>query len=1120
MFKRLIFKLLILLAFSPVAGVSGTLPLNKNSVFATGQWIKIETSYTGIHKINFSWLRNMGFSHPENVRIYGSRNERISLSNTISDDNAPVQIPALRMAGSGGNDFLLFYVQGPLKWAFDPVAGLYRPIVNQVARGKSWYFLTENPGVESAFPLGVQTSGSPDVKIADYDDQVLWGDEKINLLESGTRWFSDMLNGGNQLSRIFQFPDRLAQEQVLLNVYAAGRSISYTTMDVSVNGNLSGNLHFFPVVPAPERDFATQDSVRISRILPGEEVSVNLKYNGSTGDLCWFDYATVQVRRNLFYRGKPLVFRDSRNPGKNVEYQINGALSGLQLWDITNPLQPVQMTCQIAGSTLFFRVSSDPHRQFILFDPAAQYPEFAVTEEVKNVDLLHQEVPAMLILTPSAFISQAYRLAGFHRSLDGMTVNAATVESIFNEFSGGYPDVAALRNYVRYLYNQKSGTTGSVFRFLLLFGKGTFDIVHETNENNPNLIPSFQSENSLNGINSYVSDDFFGFMESEIGDPGGNINLGIGRIPAATIAEATIAVDKIFHYHDAHTLGEWRNTITFIGDDEDNNIHVNDSEILAASVNKDHPEFRTSKIYLDAYPQIMTPEERYPDVNEAIRRSVQSGDLIVNYIGHASEDGLAHERVLTVADIDSWTNKDRLPLFVTATCEFSRWDMTVKRSAGERLFFNPSGGAIALLSATRLVYSASNFDVNKSFFNHVFEKDDQGMAIRLGDLIRLVKNENKGSINTLKFCLLGDPALRLNYPEYRCKTLEINKQPISSFSGIVSPLSLVTVNGIIQNSMGAPMTSFNGTVSATVYDQPAVRKTLGNGGLAPFIYHVQDNLLFNGIVPVKNGSFTMTFVVPKDVDFGRETGLIRYYFTDGATDGNGAFSDIHFNGNENLTSTDNTGPEIRLFLGNDHFSDGGTVSSNPLLLAYLSDESGINTSGIGIGHDIVMELDGQTMDPIILNDFFQTDQGTWKSGTISYPIGLLSDGLHTLKLKAWDNANNSSTCKVEFKVSKDLKINSILNYPNPFSGQTRWVITHNRYGEKMEVHVEVTDLTGRKVFDLLQASVSGGYEIDDLYWFPGKETADPGNGIFIYRISLKTADGTSNSGGGMMIRKK
>lgn len=1122
MFKRFFFKLLLLLVFFPVADSYGMQPLDLNSVFSTGKWIKIETSFTGIHKINFSWLRNIGFLHPENVRIFGSRNERISLSNSISDDNSPVPVPALKVAGIGGNDFLVFYVQGPVKWINDPSTGQYKPLINQSAKGKSVYFLTENAGIDSSFPALQQIAGNPDLKTTDYEDVVLWGDEKINLLESGSRWFSDLLNGAGQLSKNFQFPDRNVKEPVLVKVFAAARSVSSTAMDVTLNGNVSGTLHFPPVIPAAERDFASEDSIQFSRVLPVEDLSLNLKFNGSTGDLCWFDYATIQLRRALYYRGKPLEFRDSRIPGKDkiVEYQINGAVSGLQLWNIANALKPAQVTYQLVGGTLMFRSSADPLNRFILFDPTAQYPEPTVSTEVTNDDLLHLEVPVMLILTPASFLTQANRLASFHRSNDGLAVSVATVESVFNEFSGGYPDVAALRNFVRYLYRQKSGTNGSVLKYLLLFGKGTYDIVHVTNDNNPNLVPTFQSDNSLNGVTSYVTDDFLGRFGSDPGDPNGSVEIGIGRIPAATLAEATIAVDKIMHYHDTRTLGEWRNNIAFIGDDEDNNIHVNDSEILAGGLNVSHPEYRTSKIYLDAYPQVLSPEERYPDVNEAIRRSVQSGDLIVNYVGHASEDGLAHERVLTINDIDAWTNKDKLPLFVTATCDFSRWDMTVKRSAGEHLFFNPAGGAVALLSATRLVYSASNFDVNKSFFKHVFERDEQGKSLRLGDLIRLVKNENRGSINTLKFCLIGDPALRLNYPEFQCKTLEINRQAVGNFNGIVSPLSLVTVAGEIRNGKGEKMTSFNGTISALVYDQPSIRKTLGNGGLPPFTYHVQDNILFNGIVPVKDGTFMMTFFVPKDVDFGSGTGLIRYYFTDGTTDGNGSFANIHFNGTENLSSADTKGPEIQLFLENNQFREGGSVSSNPLLLAYLRDDSGINTSGIGIGHDIVMELDGQTMDAVVLNDYFKTDAGSYKSGTISYPIRSLAVGRHTVKLKVWDNANNSSTYSVSFFVSNELKINSILNYPNPFSNQARWIITHNRYGEMLDVHLEITDLTGRKVFEMKQSSVSGGYTIDDLYWFPGKESADPGNGLYIYRIALKSTDGMSASGGGILIRKK
>ncbi|HWR99062.1 MAG TPA: type IX secretion system sortase PorU, partial [Prolixibacteraceae bacterium] len=984
--KFLILFLSLLTAF---AGKSQTVV--KNQLFASGRWIKVETSAIGIHKIDYSWLKARGFLQPGNVRIFGSRNESMPQWNTISSENCPVQLPAMKFKASGGNESLLFYVQGPVSWKYDAVSGEYHHSLNQWARGKSWFYLTEDPGTQLTFPVSEQPVQLPDSQITETDGFAVWEEENINLMESGARWFTAMMMGGNILNRNFQFQDRVEKEPVVARIFAAARSSSPTSMEITAGGSVPGILKFDPVQTNSTTDFASSGSLKISRVLTGSDIALSLKYNGTSSGQCWFDFAAFQFRRKLQYRGIPLLIRDCRSIGsdKIVEYQVAGANAGLQLWEVTNPQLPVQSGYQVLNGLLTFRAGSDSLRSFLLFDPQNQYPGFSGSEEVKNAEFLQGEVPQYLIIAPSAFAGQAERLAQSHRIAGGMSVKVVTAEAIFNEFSGGYPDVQALRNCIRYLYAQKGGSGESVLKYLLLFGKGTCDPVHDPGENNPNWIPSWQSDNSLSTVGSYVSDDFFGLLDPGEGEQGGQVDLGIGRIPAATVAEAAIAVDKILHYHDVQTFGDWRNHITFIGDDEDNNIHVNDSEKLASLLNQNNPEYATPKIYFDAYPQIMTPEERYPLVNEAIRRSVQSGSLIVNYIGHASEDGLAHERVLTLNDIDALTNKDRLPLFVTATCEFSRWDMTVKRSAGEHLFFHPAGGAIALLSATRLVYSASNFEINKSFFRHAFDKDDQGAPLRLGDLIRIVKNENGRSINTSKFCLLGDPALHLNYPEYNCISTEINHQPAEQFSGVLSPLSQVTVSGEIRDKTGKKAEVFNGTLSAVVYDQPAGRKTLGNGGFPSFTYQVQENILFNGSVPVQNGSFTYSFVVPKDVSFNKNAGLIRYYFSNSSTDGNGSFANIRFNGTDIQPVTDDKGPAIRLFLENESFREGDCVSPNPLLMVFLSDESGINTSDFGIGHHITLELDGEVSQQVILNNYYKSDAAGWKSGALFYPLSSL-----------------------------------------------------------------------------------------------------------------------------------
>lgn len=1122
MTNNLIYRILIFICFVLRPEVVGAVPAESVSLFASGKWLKIETEATGVHKIYYSWLKKNGFLHPQNVRIFGSRNETTAIWNTNSALNRPVQVPFLKNIEGNGDTAILFFVQGPVTWRFDAETGLYVPLRNQAARGKSFFYLTEVTGAVPEIPKTDPPAGNPDILITGYDDFVLWEEENLNLLESGSRWFTSLLPGNGVLSKNFKIPGRLPDEQVKLNLQAAGRSLSSSGIEVSINGNILGNIVFNQVGSASGSDYARLDSLKTGAVIPGNDLSITMKSIGSANDQSWFDYASLQFRCNLNYTGVPLVFRDAASSGGNqiLEYHINGFKTGLTLLDISDPFAPSQIPYQQANEMLQFKSTAGKLKNFLLFDPSAEYPAFTMSGEVPNADLASIETPEYLIITPVFLSSQANRLASFHRQEDGLSIEVVTTESIFNEYSGGYPDLAALRNFIRSLYDKKRGAEGSFLKYLLLFGKGTFDPVHDSGENNPNWIPSFQSGNSLNNISSYVTDDYFGqFGPGEMNSLAAPV-IGIGRIPAVSVEEAVTAVDKIIHYHDARTLGEWRNNLTFIGDDEDNNIHANDSEALADYINEKNPEYRTSKIYLDAFPQVLNPDERYPEVTEAILRSVQSGSLIVNYMGHASEDGLAHERVLTAGDIQTMTNRDRLPLFVTATCEFSRWDMALKRSAGERLLFSTTGGAIALLSATRLVYAASNFELNKSFFRHAFTRDAPGLPYRLGDLIRLTKSENNGSINTLKFCLLGDPALRLDYPELKCKDLEINNQPLGQNLVSTSPLNKVTIKGEILDKSGEKLTLFNGSLSVTVYDQPAEKKTLGNGGLAPFTYGVRDNILFRGSVQVKSGSYEYSFVVPKDVSYNSGAGLIRYYFSDGTRDGNGSFTAIGFNGTGGPLIPDAKGPDIQLFLENKNFRDGGAVSQKSLLMADLSDDSGINTSGTGIGHDITLELDGDNINALVVSDYFKYDSGSWRSGSILYPLSSLPEGEHVLKLKAWDNAGNSSFASIRFWVNGALKINEVLNFPNPFSDKTTFIIRQNRYNEIFRIQLDISDLSGRILSNSAWTLGSDGYEIYGPAWEPGTMNPVPAAGIYIYRITLTGTDGKQASKSGRAVWRR
>lgn len=1103
----------------PIPMAGETYAQTPKPLFATGKWMKMETSNTGIHKISFDWLKNAGFQHPENVRIFGSANVEMARSVTTLSGNTPVQIPIFKLHESSGNDALLFFVQGDLQWSYNPLLQRYISHRNPSSRGKSYFFLTDDSGSDLQLPVASSPTGNPERVITSSDENLLWGDDNINLLESGQQWFSSMMMGGNVLSKSFQLPDRIEGSPLHLSLSAAAKGLSATYLDISLNGQTMGAIHFKPAQASAESDFAIEDSLNFITQLSGSAMQLALKFNGSPTDQCWLDQTILSFRRNLIYRSAPLLFRNGNQDqyDKIIEYHIVGANPGLQLWDVTNPLAPSTLPYTFSNGTLSFRTSEKQLHQYLLFDAQSSYPGVNKIADLSSSNLWQMVAPQYLIVTPPEFRSQAERLAQYHITNDHLSVAVVTTEEIFNEFAGGYRDVSAIRDFVGILSQQKNEAGGELLKYLLLFGKGTCDPVHETGENNPNWIPSAQSENSLNPINSFSSDDFFADFGPLSGSHATKLTIGIGRIPAATKEEAAIAVDKIIHYHDSPTLGEWRNNILFVADDEDGNLHMSDSEKLASYLNQAHPEFNTSKIYLDAYPQLLTPEESYPEAKEAIRRAVHTGELIVNYVGHASEDGLAHERVLTINDIDGWSNKTRLPLFVTATCEFSRWDMTMKRSAGEHLFFNANGGAIALFSATRLVYAAANAEINRSFFNHLFDKESNGKSFRLGDLMKMVKNESGGDLNSSKFCLIGDPALSLNFPAYHCQNLEMNDLPIAQFSGTVAPASKITITGEMQGEDGKRADFLNGSISAMVYDQPSLKQTLGNGSLPKFSYAAQENILFNGSVPVRNGIFSYSFVVPKDVNFNNNAGTIRYYFSDGNSDGNGAFSNIHFNGNNVPQVNDVTGPDIKLLLENDSFQDGATVSAAPLLKAYLKDESGINTSGIGIGHDITVVLDEDLPNRIVLNDYYQADAATWKSGAVTFPLFQLSEGAHSLTMKAWDNVNNSSSATIHFVVRNDLVIRTVSNFPNPFSEETRFVIRHNRYNESMQASLTILNLSGSLVYQLNRLVISEGYEINDLTFNPLNSIGSIAPGQYIYRIVLTASDGAVARGAGKLV---
>jgi hypothetical protein len=795
---------------------------------------------------------------------------------------------------------------------------------------------------------------------------------------------------------------------------------------------------------------------------------------------------------------------------------MNGASATTRIFDVTDLNNVFEVPASIAGDQLKFKSNSATMHEYVAFNSAGTFLTPELVGNVVNQNLHAEELAEFIIVTHPSLQKAANELADFHRKNDQMSVRVITPELIYNEFSGGLPDPAAFRNYFRMCYERGNQSGSNTLKYILLMGDGTFDN-RNIQGKNLNMIPTYQSDNSLSPTESFVTDDFFVFLDENEGGYSGTVDLGIGRIPARTLDEAEDVVDKISDYHNQEAIGNWRNVVTFIGDDEDGSTHMDQAENLANFMNSTYPAFFADKIYFDAFRQISTSGgEKYPDVTTAINNRVKQGTLVMNYTGHANEKNLADENVLDVGIINSWSNYKRLPVFVTATCEFSRFDSN-ETSAGEYILFNPGGGGVGLFSTTRLVYSGANFVLNSKFFRYIFEKDQMGNNLRLGDVMRLAKASANTGINQLNFTLLADPAMRLANPNFQVKTTSVNGKNVEVEQDTIRPLSVVTVKGYVADNKGVKLGNFNGEIIPTVYDKVMQVKTLGNGGEEQMDYTVQNNIIYRGLATVKNGEFEFSFFVPKDISYKLDKGKMLYYAYNDSVDAQGYFNNFYIGGSSNTTVSDSKGPEIELYLNSESFKDGDVVSASSVLIANIKDETGINTAGTGIGHDITAVLDGDNSNVMVLNDYFQASKDKYTEGTIVFPLNDLSEGEHILKIKVWDVMNNSSEKEIRFVVKDDFRVESVLCYPNPMEGQASFVFTHNQPDDSFNVTLEVFQSSGTRIDIVTEKIGSQGTESMPLEWTPASRLVKMRSGVYVYRLLITTSDGKTGSASGRLV---
>jgi hypothetical protein len=1101
-----------------------------HSVLASGAWYKVGVPAEGIYKMDAAFLSSLGLpgSFPSaQLRLYSKNTAMLpeAAGALYSDDLEEVALQVVD-GGDGtvsGADYVLFYSRGPHPWKVDTASRRLTHTKNLYSE-QLYYYLTLG-GAGNAKRVQAQTgSPSPVVTVTSFDERYFHELDSVNFLLSGKEWFGEEFSSmpGRSLARSFTVPAVGAQAGAPLTLLTsvAARSVNAgSQFAVLVNNTLVQALTL-PAVSSQNLSLYAQTAQgESSTPLLGGGIAVTFQYTpGSFNAQGWLNWFELFYRRALALPATgALLFRDWNSVGNAaVQYIITGADAGTLVWDVTDPSSPVRMNTTFNGGQLSFAGEAATLREYAAFGSSALTPQAA--GKVANQDL-HNTVPAdYIIITHPAFLAQAQRLASFHEERSGLKTVVVTTEQVFNEFSAGVPDPTALRDFVKMYYDRYRSTWTASGKYLLLMGKGSFDYKDRL-KNNTAFVPVWESPSSLDPLATYTSDDFFGFLDDNEDINSGMLvnvlDIGIGRVPVRSAEEAGQFVDKVEAYHAPESLGPWRNNLNFVADDEDFNLHLQDAEVLTATTSTTAPVFNNYKLYLDAFRQEGgSAGGRYPQANEAINNNIYNGTLIWNYSGHGGPQRLAEEVVIDQGIVNRWNNAGRLPLFITATCDFAPYDNPVGTSLGENLLVRPLTGAIALMTTSRVVFAFSNRIMNNNYLRLALERDSAGRYKTLGEAVQAAKNftyQNSGDIiNNRKFSLLGDPAMTLGYPKLNVVATAINGTPVAA-ADTLSATEYVTIEGEVRDRAGARLPGFNGTVYLTLFDKPQTITTLANDPSSlPTQVQTQTASLFRGKVSATGGQFSFRFRLPRDINFQYGKGKLSLYAQDGTVDGNGLETNVVIGGIAPGADTDSEGPQIRAYLNDERFVNGSITNESPVLILKLSDSSGINTGNAGIDHDIVATLDGDNQTYYVLNDFYETALDSYQEGTVRFQLPTLAPGPHTLKIKAWDVLNNSNEYLLEFNVTAggELVLDHVLNYPNPFTDRTTFWFEHNRQGVDLQAKVEIMTVSGKIIKTLTQTINTPGNRSSDIEWDGRDEYGDRiGRGVYLYRLTVQSPDG-------------
>lgn len=1098
------------------------------SAMASGNWYKIGLPETGIYKITYDELNALGVDveniDPRQIRVYHNGGGVLPELNSEARYDDLVEVPIYVSGENDGSfdksDYILFYGRGPVTWRYNSGKGAFEHNQNPY-EDFSYAFVVTGLGIGKRVAEAVPVSGSANETVSQFIDYQVHEVDKYNLNSTGRTYVGDKLEFNASLNLTFDFPNAITSRSAHIRSELVGRNFTPASFNLIVDG-VTKATYFVDQISSSSNNLTHARVVGgWETVTPsGSSMEVTIRHianSTSTTSDGYVDYISVNAWRDLKFVGSQMRFRNPEASliNKVYEYRLSNANQQVQVWDVADPVGPKVVKGQLNGDEYVFKAVGNQLNEFVAFN-GTSYCTAEMIGQVGNQNLHALRDVDFLIVTYPDFIEAAERLMAIHNRIDpGLNISITTPEIIYNEFGCGAKDVSAIRDFCRMLYLDSS--PGHRLKYLLLLGDCSYD--YKNRNGIVDFVPSYETVASLAMDKTFVTDDYFGMMDQNEGSIYHSLaDIGVGRFVVSTLEQANQMVDKVERYvtKDVSTMGAWRNVVTFFTDDEGE--FVKSAEQMVEMIpNVGGEGIVVDKIYLDAYQQISSPGgEICPEVNAAVNSRMEKGTLVLNYTGHGGEVQLAEERILQRKDVNSWRNAPMYPLMITGTCEFSRYDDHERTALGEYAFLSQYGGMVAMFTTSRVTYGPDNSDFNKGVYNNLF-RISGGELYRLGDVYRMAKT--KGNEQEKRYVFFGDPALRLAYPTWSVETTSINGvSHVISYDSIqvndstwdvfqvlhdtIRALQPVEIKGVVKDITGNVASDFNGVVQVTVYDKEAELSTLGTAAAA-YDFKLRNSVVFNGKTNVENGFFTINFIVPRDIAYRYGRGLINYYATNYEVEANGNDDKFIIGGFDDDAVADNEAPEIQLFIDDTLFVSGGLTGENPSLLAFIEDQSGINTTGAGIGHDIVATLSGPSQNNYCLNDYFVAEVNNPGKGQITYKMQDLPDGDYTLTLKVWDIYNNSNIASVDFTVvhSDGMELTNPVNWPNPVTDETYFTFDHNQVGNNLKVDIYIYDILGRWVTTLSETLSGTSTRIAPIRWNGrGAHGETLRNGVYVYRI--------------------